>query len=95
MPEKYSKQDSLPKSHGLTLNGRRELSLFGVADILAFDSEEAELQTVMGKLTVEGEELKIGVLDTNSGEVTISGKISALVYREDGEAKRGFFKRRG
>ena len=46
-----------------------------------------------GTLTVEGEELKIGTLDTERGEVSLSGKINGLFYSDDGHSseKKGLF----
>ncbi len=96
MPEINSKTKTPgEREHSLTLTGRRELCLSGIRDILSFDAEEAELLSSMGRILVEGEELKIGVLDTESGNVTLTGKISALVYKdEDGEVRRGLFRGR-
>ena len=70
-------------SHGIIVTERRSLRVFGVKDVDSFDELGAVLKTDMGELTVEGEELKIGTLDTELGEVTLSGKINGLFYSND------------
>ena len=77
------------QSHEVYLKHRREMSICGVKDVDSFDEESAVLQTQDGELTVEGEGLKIGTLDTDKGIVTVSGKINALYYTSDeGKEKR-------
>jgi hypothetical protein len=45
-----------------------------------------------GDMAVEGEELKIGVLDTEKGGVSVDGKINAVIYYDtEGGGKRGLF----
>ena len=82
------------KEHEVCLNARREMRLSGVIDVDSFDEGSAVLQTTEGELSVEGEELKIGILDTERGIVTINGKINALFYSSDkSEEKRGLISR--
>ena len=82
------------QSHEIYLKGRREMSINGVRDVDSFDEGIAVLQTTDGELTVEGEGLKIGTLDTDKGIVMVSGKINALYYSNgDGGEKRGFVSR--
>lgn len=69
--------------HEIYLRHRREMNINGVRDVDSFDEQAAVLQTQDGELTVEGEGLKIGTLDTDKGIVTVSGKINALYYTSD------------
>lgn len=41
------------------------------------------LETPLGNLTVGGQELQIGELSTQSGQVQLSGKIEYLQYAEN------------
>ena len=80
--------------HELIMKQRREINVCGVKDIESFDETGAVMQTVDGILTVEGEELKIGTLDTDRGVVSVSGRINGIFYTsEDTGEKKGLFKR--
>lgn len=82
------------QTHEICVKQRREMSVTGVKDIDSFDETGAVLQTVGGELTVEGSELKIGVLDTDRGIVTLTGKINGFFYSsEQTEEKRGIISR--
>lgn len=79
----------------LELKGRKELTLEGVEDILAFDDTSVDLKTTVGLLSVEGSGLRIHTLSLDSGAVFISGKIDAMVYVDRDEKKRsGLFGRK-
>ena len=71
------------RSHEILITERHSLRVFGVKEVDSFDETGAVLKTDMGELTVEGEELKIGTLDTELGEVTLNGKIDGLFYSND------------
>jgi sporulation protein YabP len=82
------------QKHEIVLKNRRELTVQGVQEVDSFDENSAVLNTVVGELTVEGEELKIGTLDTEKGVVTVSGRINGVFYSADQpKEKRGIFKR--
>ena len=80
--------------HEFTVSMRREMKIEGVKEVDRFDETEVVLHTVDGEMTVEGADLKIGVLDTQKGIVTLGGRIDAVFYSaENTEEKRGFFGR--
>ena len=82
------------QEHEIFVNQRQEMSVRGVKDIDSFDETGAVLQTVEGELTVEGSELKIGILDTDKGVVTITGKINGIFYSgENTQEKKGIISR--
>ena len=72
-----------PKSHGLALKDRRHLAVAGVIRVISCDENAAVLETPLGNLTVGGQELQIGELSTQSGQVQLSGKIEYLQYAEN------------
>ena len=78
--------DQLPqsaaKSHSLELERREKLSLSGVEDVMGFDENMVVLQTGLGRLTVRGERLHIGMIDLDSGRLELSGKVQELSYDE-------------
>lgn len=84
------------KQHGVELVARRELRVSGVEEVIGFDEELVRLESSEGELYVEGGEMKIESLDTESGELTLKGRIDSLYYVSEGQKKRkrGAFGRR-
>lgn len=78
--------------HSIIIGQRERVSLSGVTEVVGFDDETVLLKTVMGGLTIKGEELHIGAFSTSSGELEIDGKIIALAYTDEGQ-KGGFWRR--
>lgn len=72
--------------HKVNINRRREGSINGVKDVKSFDEKEIVLETNMGMLTIKGDELHVGRLTIEKGEIEITGRIDSLVYSEAGAA---------
>ncbi|MBR6786015.1 MAG: sporulation protein YabP [Clostridia bacterium] len=85
------KKTAMP--HNLVLEDRRLLTLSGVSDVDSFDEETVVVFTDMGELTIRGADLHINRLSVEIGELTVEGKISALIYSQDAAPKGGFFSR--
>lgn len=80
--------------HSISITDRSEMSVWGVKEVLSFDEEEVRLNSSAGELCIEGEGLKIGVLDTERGVVELVGKINGFYYTEsEPKEKKGFFGR--
>lgn len=77
------------KNHSLTLENRNQLSMTGVSDVKSFNEEEINAKTDYGELLIRGSNLHVEVLDLDSGALTISGNIMALVYNDKLDAKGG------
>ena len=82
-----------PRSHSLALKDRSRLALTGVTRIISCDENAAVLETPLGNLTVGGQELQIGELSTQSGQVQISGRIEYLQYAENQQSGSGLLAR--
>ena len=80
--------DFHPAPHRLTLDGRDKLTVSGVEDVERFDETEIVMNTVEGTLIVTGENLHIGKLSLDGGELHVDGRVDALSY-EDGGGTRG------
>lgn len=76
-------------NHSLHLENRESLSLTGVKDVDSFNEEEICAKTDYGELSIKGNELHVEVLDLESGELKISGKIIALIYNDKSNVKSG------
>ena len=78
----------------ISLKGRREMTICGVEEVVEFDEESVRLKSVDGELFVEGNDIKIGALDTDRGIVELSGRINGVYYTaEPDREKKGFFGR--
>lgn len=75
------------------IEGRKKLSVSGVKDVSSFDDETILLDTLLGKMTIKGEGLKIESFNNETGDLTASGKVHAAVYMSDGRSGGGFISR--
>jgi sporulation protein YabP len=71
--------------HKLTLNERKQLTMTGVSEVVSFEETTVVLQTALGNLVIQGQELKLKTLSPEGGQVTVDGQISALIYEEPRE----------
>ena len=85
-----SYESGLP--HQLNLEGRKHLSVTGVEHVERFDETGIVLLTAAGVLVIGGEELHIGKLSLDGGELWVEGQIDSLCYEEQ-ESRRGFLQR--
>lgn len=80
------------REHEIHIVNRENMRVSGVSDVTSFDENGVTLVSIEGELVIEGEELKIGALDTERGVVTLSGKIDGFYYMNDEKKeKKGFF----
>ena len=59
---------------------REKLDVSGVVDVIRFDDLCVVLQTRCGELTIDGKNIKISVLDTEKGVVSLDGTIDAMYF---------------
>ena len=83
-------EEHLP--HKLNLNERRQLTMTGVTEVVSFDETCVVLQTSLGMLMVQGQELQLKTLSLEGGQVAVDGHITALTYEEPRQA--GSWRRR-
>jgi sporulation protein YabP len=81
-------QETEKRRHRLSLDRRARLEIEGVVKVESFDDVGILLLTDCGELNIEGKELKIGVLDTDKGVLSIEGRVDAVYYSEERQ-KRG------
>lgn len=85
--------DPVPAAHRLELDGREHLVVSGVEDVDRFDETEIVMSTSAGTLVVTGENLHIGKLSLDGGELHVDGTIEALTYEDGGAARGGLLAR--
>ena len=84
----------IKREHEIKLFKRKDMIISGVCEVVSFDDESVRLMSVEGEIYIEGEEIKIGALDTDKGIVTLTGKVNGFYYvSEDKNVKKGLFSR--
>ena len=84
----------IKKEHEIKILKRKEMSVSGVCEVISFDEESVRLMSIEGELYIEGEDIKIGILDTDRGIVTLTGRINGFYYMsEEKNEKKGLFSR--
>lgn len=68
--------------HKLQLNERESLTMTGVAEVVSFDENTVVLQTSLGLLVIQGQQLQLKNLTLEGGQVAVEGSIRALFYEE-------------
>ena len=84
---------ALSVPHCVSLEQRQKMVLSGVVDVDSFDEECIAVVTEIGKLTVRGENLHIGSLSTDTGDMSIEGRVDAFMYSDEAPRPSGFFTR--
>jgi sporulation protein YabP len=81
------------KTQNLIIKSRESFNCDAVTDVEEFSEEFVIINTQYGKLSLEGEALRIKELNEKEGKICVTGKISGILFRDENE-KSGFFKRR-
>lgn len=84
------KKPNVHKEHTLTLINRSVMTLTGVSEVIGFTDAEITLKTSCGHLLIRGSSLNIGKLNTDTGELSVSGTVTLLKYSK-GKEKGGLF----
>ena len=87
----YELKQAAEQSQRIELTGREKLTVTGVEDVERFD--ELSVRTVAGVLVVSGEDLHIGKLSLDGGELLVEGHIDGLNYEDAPVRKGSFFSR--
>ena len=68
--------------HKLLLQGRKNVELTGVKEVVSFDAREVVLNTTMGALMIRGNDLFVKRLTVEQGEVELEGQVDSFVYAD-------------
>ena len=79
--------------HNVIMEDRKSLMVSGVSDVDSFDEQTVIVYTDMGELTVKGSNLHISKLNTETGELNMTGNIQGMAYADEHERSTGFFGR--
>lgn len=81
------------EAHRLELVGRERLTVSGVEDVERFDETGIVMSTSAGTLVITGEELHIGKLSLDGGELHVEGLIDSVAYEDQPSGRGGFWGR--
>ncbi len=80
--------------HSMIAEDRRKISLSGVIDVERFDENIIIMSTSAGRLVIKGKNLSVSGLDTENGELTLSGDADSFTYGDrDIQPGSSFFSR--
>ena len=68
--------------HNLVLKNRSLLQISGMVDVENFNEQSITAYTKNEELVISGENLHIGKLNLEQGELCVTGKIDSLEYKE-------------
>ena len=83
-----------PSTHRLELTGREQMTISGVEDVERFDESSSVMTTTAGVRVIMGEDLHIGKLSLDGGELHVDGRVDSLTYEDGGRESGGGFLRR-
>ena len=76
----YEQKTTQKRMHDLIMKNRGNLEISGVYDVEGFDEREINCFTDYGQLIIRGERLHVDNMDTVSGQMKVTGEVSALIY---------------
>ena len=75
------------QNHTVQINDRNSMKMTGVREVGNFSETVIDIITVAGTIILKGTGLNISKLDTDSGELCISGGINSMQYTKTKEKK--------
>ena len=82
-----------PSAHRLEITNREQLLVSGVEDVERFDETGIVMSTTAGLLVITGEDLHIGKLSLDGGELSVTGRVDSVSYEEQSRSSQGLFSR--
>ena len=79
--------------HPTTILPTPATSVSGVEDVERFDENTIVMSTTAGTLVISGENLHIGKLSLDGGELHVDGQVDSLSYEDPGYSRGGFLSR--
>ena len=87
------KNISASQQHEICINGRDRTTVSGVTEVISADNATVNLNTVMGRLIIKGTGLSMGKLDVSGGQLSLTGRINSIEYKDkNGAASSGLSK---
>ena len=75
-------QSNISKSHKLSMDNRKRLTLTGIKDVVSFDLTQILLESTLGMIHIKGSDTEVTRLSLEKGEVDIEGTVDSIVYSD-------------
>lgn len=79
------------QTHECVIKCRNHVDITGVTEVTSFDEGAVILLTDCGEMTLEGEGLRVGTLDTDRGIVSVDGTVNGVYYSDSTKKQRRSF----
>lgn len=80
--------NKIESNHDIYITARKKLQITGINKIVSLNNEEFLIDTKMGLLLIEGNNLVMQQLDIDKGQIWIEGTINSLGYIENDKKKK-------
>ena len=84
-------ENAAQKISRAVIENRKEISLWGIENVVSFDENFVVLDSFDTVITLDGSGLQIVKMDVDSGEITVTGQINGLVYSDKKSKTRKSF----
>ncbi len=79
----YSSNKQTTQKHHMMMRNRESLDITGVKKIESINKEEFVLETIMGFVSILGENLEMKNVNIDKGEMSINGYVMAIEYLDE------------
>lgn len=77
------------ENQNIFVENRNKVTITGVEQVDSFNDNTIILRTVKGGMTIKGEELNVGKLNLDDGNVKVNGIINGIIYNNKDSSQRG------
>jgi sporulation protein YabP len=70
------------KNHSIIVENRKRVVLSGVREVESFNENDMIIITHSGALRIRGRGLEVGKINTESGDMEISGTVTSIHYSD-------------
>ena len=85
-------ETAIDNKQTLLLENRKKLTVDGIINVESFSEDYLRLSSKLGKIEVEGSNLKIEELRQENGKIYITGEITGVFYGDNKTSKTFFGK---
>lgn len=86
--EKENRREERTEAQKIVLSGRKNLTVTGVKEVIAFDETCILLDTTEGRLHIKGAGLKVKSLNEQEEVLTVEGKFDSAAYTGNSSRKK-------
>ena len=79
--------------HNMIMENRKKLMMTGIREVESFDEQTVSLLLENAVLAIRGRNLSISRLNVDTGEVSVTGEIYAVIYSDNNAKQSGLFGR--